>query len=1255
MVVPFQRFFLALYVPDFYAYLWLYLIFFIYVLSFLFCSNLPASSRLAQIMNWLERGGDDGALIIFDESHRAKNLIPETGNATTQTARCVLHLQDKLPRAKVLYSSATGASEPRNLAYMTRLWGTRETLTMVNMLSDGKLGAMELAAMSLKATGSYLARTLSYEGADFDLARVEVPPVLRLMYDRSVLFWTLLYKLMVQVGGEKKWRAQYWGAHQRFYRSMLMATKVPECAKVALQAVRDGKSAVIGLQSTGEAATEQLLKVSEALDDLVSAPTQILDSFLRNNFPLSNPEVEAWERIGSLETLEYYVMAARKAYGRLPRVQEVVRKHQRQARTAVAGEQTPGGGFSGLIRDEIDSEDEALMNGSYISHINDPSFRLTDDQWEELEMAKEAAAERLRNPNSSRRDAPGRVAAARAVQQAKEHRDRLRACISLVEARAGATSGAAPGSGGRSTAVVAAAGTAAALATPVERNNNVTRATAPEPVFIDLCGDTTDEEDALIPVPPPVAAPAAAPHAAAPAPAAADRACMLCDFPADVAMATCKECKGRVHAACLDLWEVPVDFTCDTCALKEPAASPSHDQPTAGPGTAIKSEPGTAARPFIKPEPGTVGAARVKSEPGLRATPAGNGSDMLDSDDDGADLADEELETKSPAQLRVLLQRAERTLAAAEHKLDEMDAPVEDLPTRRTSPNTNTNNNQRRSKAGKKKAAESAAAGGSGNRGGSSGAGGRSTSNAGSFDDDDPMETDPAPADPFAAYLGTMDGRGGGSTSSNANRDLSERLRNMRGWLLEIVIDDLELPANPLDDLIERLGGQSKVAELTGRRGFIERDELGVVKYTQRSSGEGPAREINLREKDKFMNGTKRIAIISDAASTGISLQADRRVASRDLRRCHLTLELPWSADKAIQQFGRSHRANQVSAPEYRILVTPCGGEYRFASAAAKRLQSLGALLRGDRNAVGAGAELKAFDVDTEAGSEALNAVMRCFTAESSPLPGVKIPQMPEEFGLPASGPVDENDARNILAAPFFVHFRRKLEELSLLAPDAGGGFKMLQKARLRISVFLNRLLGLRMVEQDLLFNFFADMLDATVSKLKSEGKYDTGIVSLTGRQISAVQVENVHTDRDSGAKVDRVTLAVDGGLTFEEAEALLAEAKQRMSRFLTEGRTHLSGFYLLKVSNVLSGVRRKRIVLATEVLDNASVGLRPGNIKLRIQIPYGQEKLEVIDMNRFRQDWAPKMVQTMEEAKEVWDAWFNYTATKCQHGDGCR
>ena len=55
--------------------------------------------------------------------------------------------------------------------------------------------------------------------------------------------------------------------------------------------------------------------------------------------------------------------------------------------------------------------------------------------------------------------------------------------------------------------------------------------------------------------------------------------------------------------------------------------------------------------------------------------------------------------------------------------------------------------------------------------------------------------------------------------------------------------------------------------------------------------------------------------------------------------------------------------------------MTACGGERRFASSLAKKLQQLGAITKGDRRAADA-ADLTSFDVDTKYGSKALAALL---------------------------------------------------------------------------------------------------------------------------------------------------------------------------------------------------------------------------------------------------------------------------------------
>ena len=83
----------------------------------------------------------------------------------SKTGRVVLELQKAVPKARVVYASATGVSEPKNMAYMIRLglWGPGtgyDTFSkFCSALQKRDLGGSEMMACYLKQRGDFVSKT----------------------------------------------------------------------------------------------------------------------------------------------------------------------------------------------------------------------------------------------------------------------------------------------------------------------------------------------------------------------------------------------------------------------------------------------------------------------------------------------------------------------------------------------------------------------------------------------------------------------------------------------------------------------------------------------------------------------------------------------------------------------------------------------------------------------------------------------------------------------------------------------------------------------------------------------------------------------------------------------------------------------------------------------------------------------------------------------------------------------------------------
>ncbi|KMO39327.1 strawberry notch family protein [Methylobacterium aquaticum] len=288
-----------------------------------------------------------------------------------------------------------------------------------------------------------------------------------------------------------------------------------------------------------------------------------------------------------------------------------------------------------------------------------------------------------------------------------------------------------------------------------------------------------------------------------------------------------------------------------------------------------------------------------------------------------------------------------------------------------------------------------------------------------------------------------------------------------------------------LDQILHHFGTEV-VAEVTGRSRRIVRQagKDGIDRLVLQNR---PA-TANLSETQVFQDDEKRILVFSDAGGTGRSYHADRGARNQRLR-VHYLLEAGWKADAAVQGLGRTNRTNQAQAPRFRPVTTSVKGEKRFLSTIARRLDTLGAITRGQRQTGGQG----------------------LFRPEDN-----------------LEGPYAATALRQL----YWAIVRGEIEGCPLKTFEAMTGLALTSEAGHvldelpPIGRFLNRVLALRIAVQNILFEAFEERLAQVIEGAISAGVYDVGVEVLTAESFTVTDREVAYTHPASGAHTHLLTIS---------------------------------------------------------------------------------------------------------------------------------
>lgn len=413
----------------------------------------------------------------------------------------------------------------------------------------------------------------------------------------------------------------------------------------------------------------------------------------------------------------------------------------------------------------------------------------------------------------------------------------------------------------------------------------------------------------------------------------------------------------------------------------------------------------------------------------------------------------------------------------------------------------------------------------------------------------------------------------------------------MRDALIAEINTNLHMPENPLNIMINALGGPSKVAEMTGRK---ERFDSSVGKFVPRGDQNATRKDVNLFEMRAFQEGKKRVAILSGAADTGISLHSDLG-AKNQQPRYHVTLQAGWSADKAMQMLGRTHRTNQAHPPEYILLYTDLGGEKRFIATISRRLGSLGALTKGQKDASSGTDLMDKVTFETDQGRAAAasfyNSLMRNQVVPGTQLTGMQVlTDMRMLKGDPPTVPIADR-----------THITRMLNRILALDPDV----------------------------QNPTFNFYFDIFQATVQQAIENGTLDTGVKTIPGDEFKVTEQRSIAQDAETGAHTFYYPVDVQVRTNRVSPKQL----QQRMREHKNENPVVVRG----QKGEIALVIDAKPIVHANGSVENAIYISKPGNGTWVKQPAYKMNSVKPV------KEWAEESLTQAERDLRTEQSTFDY------------